>query len=575
MVHADDQARDVIDVIASGGGSIKDWFGRYIRFQAPPLSPLVANLAVRTDVKSITLYNPPQLSCDHGRALIGIPVLNKAPGGPWNGDGQVVAVFDSGVDRNHPDLSGRIKSYQSVSGATTTDQFGHGTHVAGTVAGDGTASKGQVQGVAPGALLAVIGICDSQNTPLLPTDMGTLLQMAILDDATIANLSLGFRMGNHYDQYAESIDEFIFKNPNILVVIAGGNSGTASDGWPDFNSIGTPATAKNAITVGACVTDRNGFTNTWSTFNGAAFPNPPSATRLLTGPPLIPAALSSRGPTDYYAFKPDVVAPGTFILSAQASGGTLASFAPVHPGTGPYIFLNGSSMAAPFVSGAAAVIRHYLASVLGVNHPSAALLKALLCCSAVRCDSAMKAAVEPKVGYPDFDQGVGRIDLSTVLPHQDQQGVRRLAFVDVANGSADALQSRVPPNSSRRANRIYTVQVKTDGFPLRVLLAWTDAPGRFLQNTLQIDVQGPNVHLVGNHEHLYMKDSLFQDSGLPGIPFDRNNNLQVVNLKTGASGHYTINVLADNTPDLAHFQGYALCVSGNLASDLSEEAPAF
>jgi len=574
MVHAPDQAEEIWRTINDADGRVESVSGRYIRFQASPLSPLVANLAARTEVKSITAYTPPEMTCDYGRTLIGIPAVNQAAGGPWDGAGQIVAVFDSGIDQHHPDLCSRIQSYQTVPGATATDQFGHGTHVAGTIAGDGTASHGQIRGVAPVARLAIIGICDAQNLPLLPADMGELLQLALNEGAFIINLSLGFKLGNIYDQYAESLDEFVFKNPNVLVVIAGGNSGSAHSGWPDFSSIGTPATAKNAITVGACVTNRNGFTNTWNAFNGAAFPAPPSGARLLTGPPLLPAALSSRGPTDYYTFKPDVLAPGTYVLSAQASGGTLTSYAPVPPGTGPYIFLNGSSMATPFVSGSAAVIRHYLASVMNTHEPSAALLKALLCCSAVRCDSVMKSTTESKVGYPDFDQGVGRIDLSTILPHQDQQSLR-LAFKDIANDSPEALQSRVPANSGRRANRVYTVTVKNNGYPLRVLLAWTDAPGRFLQNTLQLDVQGPNVHLVGNHEHLYMKDSLFQEAGLPGIPFDRNNNVQVVNLKNAAAGQYTVNVLAQNTADPAHYQGYALCVTGSLDSDLTEEAPAF
>jgi hypothetical protein len=231
-------------------------------------------------------------------------------------------------------------------------------------------------------------------------------------------------------------------------------------------------------------------------------------------------------------------------------------------------------MAAPFVSGAAVILRHYLRAVLQIAEPSAALLKALLCASAVRCPSVMSASVEPRVGYPDFDQGAGRVDLRSILPHKDADGLR-LSFQDVANGSAGALQSRVPPGSPRHANRLYKVTVAAGGSPLRVVLTWTDSPGRFLQNTLELDVAGPNVHLVGNHEHSYARDPLFQDLGLPGVPFDRKNSVQVVNLTTAAAGEYTITVLADNTPDPSHFQGYALCVTGRLAGELSEEAPAF
>ncbi len=574
MVHAPEQAESIARMIQdSGQGVVESVSGRSIRFHAPVLSPLVSALAARTEVKWITPYQAPELFCDFGRALIGIAAVEQAPGGPWDGTGEVVGLLDSGADQAHPDLQGRIQSYQTVPGATPQDRAGHGTHVAGILCGTGAGSNGKVRGVAPGAELAVVGIVNPQNTPLLPADMGPLLDLAVRKGARIINLSLGLSQ-NRYDQYAESIDQFVFDNPGILVVAAAGNSGTAKQGYPDFNTLSTPASAKNLITVGACLSNRAGLTTTWSQYNAGSFAGAPVGPGLLTGPPIIPAALSSRGPTDYDSFKPDVVAPGTYILSAQASGGTLPSYAPVPPGTGPYIYLNGTSMAAPFVSGAAAVLRHYLRQEMKVSDPSAALLKALLCASATREPSVMSAAVEPRVGYPDFDQGLGLVSLDTILPHQDAQGLR-LSFVDVANGSADALQSRVPPGAARRANRLYTVTVAAGGSPLRVVLVWTDAPGRYVQNTLQLDVRGPNVHLIGNHEHTYKQDPLFQSMGLPGVPFDRKNNVQVVNLTNAAAGEYTINVLADNTPDPNHFQGYALVVTGRLAGAVSEEAPAF
>ncbi|MFL6232378.1 MAG: S8 family serine peptidase, partial [Thermoanaerobaculia bacterium] len=574
MVHAPEQVEAVARMIqGSGQGEVESASGRCVRFRAPVLSPLVAALAERTEVKWITPYEAPELFCDFGRSLIGIAAAEQSPGGPWDGTGEVVGLLDSGADQGHPDLQGRIRNYQTVPGATPQDRAGHGTHVAGILCGTGAGSNGKVRGVAPGAELAVVGIVNAQNTPLLPADMGSLLDLAVRQGAKIINLSLGLSK-NRYDQYAESIDQFVLDNPGVLVVVAAGNSGTAKQGFPDFNTLGTPAAAKNVITVGACLSDRAGFTTTWSQYNSGAFAGAPVGPGLLTGPPIISAALSSRGPTDYDSFKPDVVAPGTYILSAQASGATMKSFAPVPPGTGRYMYLNGTSMAAPFVSGAAAVLRHYLRKEMSVSEPSAALLKALLCASAERGPSVMSAAVEPRVGYPDFDQGLGLVSLAALLPRQDAQGLR-LSFVDVANGSAEALQSRVPPGSARRANRLYKVTVAAGGSPLRVVLVWTDAPGRYVQNTLQLDVRGPNVHLIGNHEHTYKQDPLFQDMGLPGVPFDRKNNVQVVSLKSAAAGEYTINVLADNTPDPNHFQGYALVVLGRLAGAVSEEAPAF
>jgi len=568
-LHAPEQAAAILETIRrSGQGTVDAASGRFIRLRAPALSPLVAALADRTEVKSITPYRPPALFCDFGRPLIGVPAASAAPGGPWDGTGEVIGLIDSGVDAGHADLQGRVKHDETVPGATQEDLYGHGTHVAGILCGTGAASGGRIQGVAPGAQLAVVGIVDPQFTPLLPPDMGTLLQLAVDQDARIVNLSLGFPE-NRYNPYAESVDEFVLGHPDVLVVVAAGNRGTATEtrGVPDLNTLASPATAKNALAVGACVTDRPGVSTTWKQYNAASFGDPLLGEALMAGPPILPAALSSRGPTDSFSIKPDLVAPGTYILSAKAAKGALASYAPVPPGTGPYIYLNGTSMAAPFVAGAAAILRQYLRKAMSVDDPSAALLKALLCGSAVRGAPIRSPAAVPQVGYPDFDQGAGRLDLSAILPEKDAQGLR-LSFVDVANGSPEALQGHVPPGSPRRANRRYKLTVASGGSPLRAVLTWTDTPGVGLQNVLKFALDGPGVKLIGNHEHTFAPSPL-------GTPFDYKNNVQVVNVAAASAGEYTLSVLADNTPFPDRFQGYALVVLGRLAGPITEEAPAF
>jgi serine protease AprX len=554
---------------------ILEAFAKGIRFQALINDPFLIALADREEVKALDIYTPPTLLLQYCRELIGVAAINSNASSHWDGSGEVVGMLDSGVDKTHPDLSDRIKSYQQVSGATDTDVSGHGTHVAGVIAGTGKASKGQTKGVAPGAQLTVIGIVNANDSLIFPTDLSEFLLRATAGGAKIINLSLGKRNTNGlYDRSAESLDTFVYNNPEVLVVVAAGNDGTATSGYPDYQSVNSPATANNVIAVGACSTTRPGIANTWEDFNQGRFPAPPVGALAMAGGPVEPAGLSSRGPSENRTIKPDVLAPGTFVLSAAATGGKMQSYAPVPPDAGPYIFLNGTSMAAPFVSGVAAILRQYLNEILKIKNPSAALLKAMLCASAVRCQQLVNPQITPWFGYPDFDQGFGLVNLSRLIPHKDG-GKLRMAFADVPNNSADALASRQPDNAERRSSRNYRLTLGENSGPLQVVLSWTDAPGPYVKNVLFLDVKGPNVALVGNHQHAYSRIGHFNDTGLNHVPYDRQNNTQIVYVEKPVPGEYFVNVFAYNTFDPDKTQGYALCVCGDLASDLQPVQPLF
>jgi len=306
----------------------------------------------------------------------------------------------------------------------------------------------------------------------------------------------------------------------------------------------------------------------WGTFRPQAFPQPPASREEVAGRSDVVAALSSRGPTDFWTVKPDLVAPGTCILAARAGTDLLENifWPPASEEFGRrYAYLGGTSMAAPCASGAAAVLRQYLRVARRVKNPSAALVKALLLATVTRLESHRPPEVRAQVGHPDFDQGFGRLDLSAVLPHAGAPRRRRLSFVDVPNDAEEALQSRARLGGPRKSSRTYQVRVaKAATVALRVLLAWTDPPGKGVQNSLQVTVTDPQGRrTLGNPEHLYMRDALANET------FDKRNNVQQVIIREPAPGPFTLRVFARST--VAPPQGYALCVCGELSSSLREK----
>ncbi|MER6106333.1 S8 family serine peptidase [Streptomyces sp. NPDC001832] len=230
----------------------------------------------------------------------------------YDGKGTKVAVLDTGVDAEHPDLAGRVAASKNFTDSpSVNDRQGHGTHTASTVGGSGAASDGKKKGVAPGTDL-LIGKVLSDYGYGQASWIISGMQWAVDQKADVVSMSLGSSdVGDCTDPMAQATQE-LSKNTHTLFVIAAGNMGSG------IETVSSPGCVPGVLTVGAV--DRDDST----------------------------AWFSSRGPVAVtHTLKPEIAAPGVGISAASAGG----------RGVYAYRSMSGTSMATPHVAGAAAVVR--------------------------------------------------------------------------------------------------------------------------------------------------------------------------------------------------------------------------
>ncbi len=555
-------AEKIIAVIESSGqAKILDSGQNIIRIETHPSSSLLAALADSPYVTSLSGYEPPSLFCDVCRKTIGLNFADAASS--FFGELEVVAVIDSGIDKNHSDLKSRIKAVLQYGDGIADDLVGHGTHVAGIICGDGAASDGKIRGMAPKSQVVSIGVLDSNSKMDLPVDIGKVLKIAVDNGAKIINLSWGYKLSGEYQHGAYSVDKFIYDNPEILVVVAAGNEGKAINGLLAYKTVGVPGSAKNVLTVGAASSRRASpvINETWGNRIPASFPVPPQNVGKLISAIDQPSLISSTGPTDYDSIKPEVLAPGTYILAAKANTSAITPANPEYFDE-HYTFKTGTSMAAPVVSGIAALVREYLRTVHQCNTPSSSLIKAIIIGSSHKIETSRQQPDDSslsQVGFPDFDQGFGLIDLNNILNTKTIQ----LSFTDINNNDNKALESRAPIGGPVKSYREYTFDIQDSTNDLVVTLCWIDPPAKGVQNNLQLSVKSPSGEWeIGNMEHLYKKIDIFDGVNSFNLkPHDKYNNTEKILIKTPPAGKYKIKITAQNTLSA---QGYSLAVLGNI-----------
>src|SRR5215471_2954058 len=260
-----------------------------------------------------------------------------------SGKGVTVALIDSGIDPRHNALKGRVLYTVDYTGGNGTDLFGHGTHVAAIIAGQSgkLTDTRMYRGVAPGAYLVNLRVLNDAGEGTASSVIEAIdwaIDHRGSYNIRVINLSLGGPVLQPYrdDPVCEAVERAV--RAGILVVAAAGNHGQTADGRTIYGGITSPANSPYAMAVGALDT------------NGTADRSDDTV-----------AAFSSHGPTAFdLVIKPDIVAPGRRITSAEAAGSLLSvNFPGQHvAGSGPNAYIKGSgtSMAAAFVSGAAALL---------------------------------------------------------------------------------------------------------------------------------------------------------------------------------------------------------------------------
>ena len=445
---------------------------------------------------------------DSNRVNTQVDEVHEAPYG-LDGDGVVVMVYDGGyADASHPDFSGRL-TVRDSSGQST-----HGTHVSGTVGGDGANSGGANKGMAPAVTIESYGFEQEGGLSegFLYTDPGDIeadYSDAINNwGAVVANNSIGTNTAPNgfpcewtgdYGVTSNLIDAVVRGDlgGDIRIVWANGNERQTTRCGDLYNTTAPPACAKNHITVGATNSDDDSITS-----------------------------FTSWGPADDGRIKPDLTAPG---CQSNADGGVTSTF----PGGG-YGTYCGTSMAAPTVTGISAlVLQEWRRLHPGEPDLSNAALKALL------ANSGDDLGNEG----PDCRYGFGTVRAKQAIDSLRAEGVIES---EVGNGAIGEHLVIVPDGETM----------------LRITLAWDDNPATPLSSIALVN----DLDLIVTSPTGEVYDPWTIDPANPGAPAtrsgpDRLNNMEQVSVENPAPGAWRVQVAGHAVP--VGPQVYALSATPN------------
>ena len=469
-----------------------------IQQQNPNPSNIMA-LAAREDVIFVESRRRPHILNAQSKIVTGTATAYQ---NGILGNGEIVAITDTGIYKPHELFANTSKIVAVIdiagdSGQLGGDGHGHGTHVAGTAAGDSTPylSSNKFDGQAIGARLIDVKVFDNVGD-WKATSEYAFWQQAYLAGARINNNSWGSDTAGYYSISDRDADRIMADFRDYVIVVANGNAG------PTASTVGSPAVAKNVISVGA----------------------------VSTNVAQDVANFSARGPTTDGRIKPDVMAPGAAVVSGQTQT------------VNGYVIFQGTSMASPQVAGISALIREYFKDGLyeaTVINPSGALVKAMLINGSQEINGAGSDFLN-EGKFPNNSQGWGLVNVPRTLPFTG--GPRRIKVWDVITSPATGgLWSQ-------------TFNLDFASPEIKINLVWTDVeatPGTTsaLVNNLGLRVTAPDGSIfLGNN--LTGRNPGYSITG--GV-FDSVNSVEGVYLVQNRSfpgnlpiGTYQVEVIGQN-----------------------------
>lgn len=495
------------------------------------------------------------------------------------GSGQIISTSDSGLDANRayftaldkgagptiavtfadatppvpPALgltypNNKVYGYWVQPGATAYDNTQtcpggsavgfHGTHTAGTLAGDAGGTVGATtytpstptssghelaDGMAPNAQLLIQDIGNDTTGCLSITNLGGTIRQAHAAGAGIHSASWGSASGGVYSGSDRIADNALSVVEDFIFVVSAGNQGTSG--------VGSPGNGKNVVTVGS-LTHAGG--------------------RTISG-------FSSRGPTVDGRIKPDIMAPGSSVVSSSADAITTGTIEA--PGNSTK---SGTSMSAPTIAGNSALLRQYFTegyyprgtkTAADTYTPSGVVMKATLL-NGTNPLLGSNTAPTDQFGTGNFGWGRGWLDGNVwfdTTPSAQGNDLRRLRLFERTNAAG------LKTGDSHE----YTIASVQAGQELRATLTWYDpeptaGAAISLVNNLDLEVDGPGGSYKGN--------VLTAGISTTGGTADVRNTVEQVRLTAPVTGSYTFRVKGTNVPGGSRGntdrQGYGLAVSG-------------
>ena len=452
-------------------------------------------------------------------AIVGIPELaNNSMG--LDGSGEKISFTDTGIDQDHPDIVGRIAGVYTQFGldpSPADSNGGHGTHVALTIAGDGSGDSSAI-GIAPESYIVAYAL-EHDPTGIFGR-IGSIYDMlnhAEQEGSRVAVNAWGLN-GNYgaYTADSRSVDVFVHDNPEFLPIFSAGD-----DPGQNASKVMAPSTGKNVLSVGASTTNPSGSV----------------------------ANFSSLGPSLDSRVKPDLVAPGVSICSGRAQeaaipvGWTCATGTHAN-GNNMYMSLSGSSQATAVAGGSVSLIREFIREDVGISSPSSALLKA----------ATINGAVD--LGTPDIpnaNEGWGQISVSnSVMPQYNGNDLSTFHENSrtLSAGFSTLYQFDLDPSSG-----------------IDITLAWTDVAGsaNAQQNESRL-VNDLDLKLTAPDGTIYKGNVIVNGVSVPNGVHDSVNNIERIKIAPSSvlpSGKWQLTVSHAGGLD----QAYAMVLTADATLD--------